>query len=75
MAERLAAVGDKTDTSAQEPKPNASTAVEDWGAIIDQILCRVPAKYHAFLEDVQLYWRQHGRLSAKQQAAIRKFMR
>jgi hypothetical protein len=71
----IAVVGDKPDISAQSSGPNAKAGAENWGAIIDDILCRVPAKYHAFLKDVQVYWRQHGRLSAKQQAAIRKFMR
>jgi hypothetical protein len=66
----IAVVGDDPHTKA-----NANAGGGDWGAIIDDILCRVPAKYRAFLEDVRLYWRQHGRLSAKQQAAIRKFMR
>lgn len=63
---------DKTDAKSTSAR---TETVEDWGDIIDGILRRVPNKYHPFLQSVQDYWWTHGRLSTKQEAAVRRFMR
>ena len=59
----------------EAPKqPEAGTC--NWAAVIDAILCgTISQKWVDILSSIRDYYERYGRLSAKQEALVRKFMR